>query len=1215
MTRVTPMSTIRVKLLVLLCLVTTSAFAGQSLVLTPGVHSTAMNDPNLAATQAWRVEFQMHDWAPPSIATNDGFVWALNGIGASAAVVPGNQLQVIDTRDTIPGGSPCNFSLDGRTNVLVRIQREPAANRFVCEIWNSDGTGYAQNVLPIQSFLNWIFSGGGFGTQYTTARVGFFRVFLTTVADGGRPPVTADSGDWTNLKFDGNGNDSSGHGHDLTFPGATFQTTPNQNPASFLQTLGAPTWSPWVSLRAGFPATLDGTSSFSMADQSSTVSYFWQQLSGPTNVIWSDRSSGRPTIKGLIFGTYSFRLKVTDAAGQTAIKDLSLGAVATDDKGVVVQANPAADIIFGPMIAFGKNPWPFEDQMNLHSAIVRQPELALISPPAWANPLPGTISYAPGAASQMAQTVLSNGIGATDQTIPVNSASVFDLSSFPTVLMIHAVNTNAPIEEVRICGANGNVLTVCYDGRGWKASTFERVSAPQSWIAGSAVLQVETVGTGTTFLTSFCPGGAGEPGAVMYSTGTVTPIPGQATLSGVGTAWTTNIEGLRIRIQGTHGGGTPFVFFAGITQVTSNLSLVMSRSWPTDADPGTFPYAAITGGATIARGWIRPDGSNGLQNTSVSTCESNTRMFQGDLFSGVPTAQANQTYTDGSTTWVTDFGPNYYDEVLAHYAGYFRSGYDLFLNNARAIGDYWAKQPGLDEGWQGTSPRRTSDAGMVAGAVLDGRVSNFYTIRKLAQNAIPTAELANCGVDLRESSYTLSWLAFAALFDPVDTGSATEPNQRSYWKAHLANAYARDNNCKSPANVSAFDPAYNSANSFPSSYWPGSGTYQLTTGSKTVTGTNIPATLCSFVSQGNIIVTRGNMLATGVGFTPNAKIVILGKKLTQPYLFYSFYVVTSPTSITLASPYDGDSGVYTYHIESDTSWLSFATDPLDYVNANTLYVCQPVDSSTITLDRPWTGASGTFGVYRYVELGYGTQPFMAGIKTMAMKWASQGASGATANNYANLANQVANWVLTTGFDSVSKGLHYARGWAGCEPENHPRMNCTYGTDANNRQSARFLNGEAQNAMRVAYEANPTQQTRDFGDQFYGAQWGKLGGPWYDDVYLSNIEQDSIWSYKWLGFLFGVGMAHQWPAVRLGGVQAAILLNSTVSINLSAFPGAVSARVVVTQPSSAQTPYLCSGSPCSVTIDQRQGAHWYQISYLDAGGKVLGQSDPGLIEVQ
>ena len=1203
-----PISRSFLGLAALLCSVSVPAFCGQSLVLTPGTATTSVVDPNQPQQQAWRVEFQMHDWTLPTVNTNDATVWDFNGIGATAALLQTGVLRFFDKRDNAP--SVCDLPLGALNNILVRVQRDPVNMRFVCELWSYDGSGYEQGVMPISGLQTWPYSGGSFGSAYTTAKIAFFRIFNSIVPDGSRPPVTADTGNITELKFDGSLADSSGNGHNVSISSPVFQATPKQIPIAYLKTSGAPSWSDWISLRAGFPATLDGTSSFSLADQSSAVSYLWQQISGPSTLRWSSQRVAKPVIRGLIFGTYRFRLQVTDVAGQIATRDLDVGAVAMDNNGVVIQANPAADIIFGPMIAFGKNPWPWEDQMTVHSATVRQAALNALSPPAWINPLAGTVSYVPGAAAQNAQTTLASPLGATDNTIVVADATKLDFSILPAMLMIHTPNQWSPIEEVRICSVNGNTLTVCYDGRGWRAATYERVPSPQNWTSGSTVRQVETSGTGTTFLTDFCPAGAGEPGQIVYSTGTVTVAPGSTSLGGLGTSWNNTLEGYRVRVQGTHG-GTPFAFFATVKTVSGPATIVLSRPWPNDADSGaSLTYAVLNPAREIVRSWLRPDGSNGRQVATISDCESDTRMYHGDIFSNIVGPQSNVSYSYTDTSWFTDFGPNYYDEVLAEYAGYFRSGHSLFLNNARAIGDYWPFSPDFDEGWLGSAPRRVGATGMVAGAVLDGRTNNWYALRRLADSAVSNpyvgAILPSCDGDVRETSYNLSWIALAALFDPLDTGSPTDPDQRSYWKAQLPAALARDNKCKGPNNE------------FPAAYWSGGGAYQLTNGSATVTGTNISPSMCPVTASGTITVTNGLQLAVGANFIADAKIIVIGKRNGQPYLFYSQYALNSPTSITMASAYDGDSGTYPYQIESDVYWMSFASgafNDADHLLMNTLYACKWQNASSVTLDRPWAGPTGTFGVYRYQELGYGIQPFFAGIKTTAMKWASLAADGQTASDYAALAANTANWVMTTGFDPPTGGLHYAREWAGCEPNENPKLGCTYSTSASDREKARFLNGEAQNAMRVAYEANPTDQNKALGDEFYGAQWGKLGGPYHDDVYLSALETDAIWSYKWLGFLFGIGMAHQWPAVRVGGAQTALQSQSLISFKLGTADGATSARITVTAPSGAKQVYNCAASPCQVTVDRRQGEHLYRIDYLNHLGTVIRHSDPEILAVQ
>jgi hypothetical protein len=161
--------------------------------------------------------------------------------------------------------------------------------------------------------------------------------------------------------------------------------------------------------------------------------------------------------------------------------------------------------------------------------------------------------------------------------------------------------------------------------------------------------------------------------------------------------------------------------------------------------------------------------------------------------------------------------------------------------------------------------------------------------------------------------------------------------------------------------------------------------------------------------------------------------------------------------------------------------------------------------------------------------------------------------------------------------------------------------------------ARARNAEAQNAVRVAYEASPTPENKKLGDQFYCAQWGDLTftqkGYCADGITASNLTDGSLGAYKWTGFFFGIGMAHQWPAVRLGGAQRFIPQTVDVSFDLGSVPQAVEVRITVTQPSSAQTSYHSSISPCQVAIDARQGAHWVRVEYLSQAGDVLFSKPP------
>jgi len=368
------------------------AFAGQSLVLNRSV-SIPVIDPTIPAKQSWRVEFQMHNWTIPPAGFQGAVVFNLEGTGTKATINPDGRL-AIEASDQLTARQPCFLSTEGIGNALIRIQKDVGQLQFSCEMWSFDGTGYRNNVMeilvPQQRPSPDSHIGGG-----ATAALGFLRVSTKLMPVGGRPPTTADGGDWTELKFDGNLKDSSGHNHHGVDYAGSYMPTPNQIAFAHPVTLGAPLWTSWTSLRAGFPSQLDGSPSYSMADASSSVSYSWQQLKGPTSVIWTGRNTAKPTVEGLVFGTYQFRLTVADAAGKTASATLEAGAVATDDNGVVVNADPNVDRIFGPMIAFGRNPWGFADERALAATKLRIAAYQHfgLDPPSWGVPQAGTVSY------------------------------------------------------------------------------------------------------------------------------------------------------------------------------------------------------------------------------------------------------------------------------------------------------------------------------------------------------------------------------------------------------------------------------------------------------------------------------------------------------------------------------------------------------------------------------------------------------------------------------------------------------------------------------------------------------------------------------------------------------------------------------------------------------------------------------------------------------
>ncbi len=344
--------------------------AGSSIVMASGSpSSTGFTDPSLASTQDWTVEFEIHGVS--GSASNVAFI-TLNGVGMEVEAAGNGQIWIVQKRDPIAGGAVCILSAGTSSPTLIRIRRDHIGLVTTCEQWNYDGSGYAIQTLTMTSLGSWSFTDGALtaptGFNY---RLGFLRVNLSLPALGSKPPTTAAHSTYSEWKFDGDTLDSSGNAHNITFASTpTFATTPNQVASAIIRTVGTAVWSPWLPLAAGKATSqLDGTSSFSLADSSSTVTCFWNSQAGPSIPNFSSHTSCTPTVSNLVFGSYTFALLVTDGAGNTASTTLDVGAVATDSNGVVVYFDDRLYTVLGPLIAWGKNPWEYVDKqayLNSH---------------------------------------------------------------------------------------------------------------------------------------------------------------------------------------------------------------------------------------------------------------------------------------------------------------------------------------------------------------------------------------------------------------------------------------------------------------------------------------------------------------------------------------------------------------------------------------------------------------------------------------------------------------------------------------------------------------------------------------------------------------------------------------------------------------------------------------------------------------------------------
>jgi hypothetical protein len=151
---------------------------------------------------------------------------------------------------------------------------------------------------------------------------------------------------------------------------------------------------PQRTLRAGFPAQLDGSGS-SAAD-GSQLSYLWQELSGPSHVTWSSRTVAQPVVTRLIAGSYLFQLTVQEGASQPESCTVKQGVVATSDNGVVITKNAAVDTLLGMLPQMGTDAWPWYDDRYRASANLQIAAMDASYPAWWDAPGPGTVMVTAG---------------------------------------------------------------------------------------------------------------------------------------------------------------------------------------------------------------------------------------------------------------------------------------------------------------------------------------------------------------------------------------------------------------------------------------------------------------------------------------------------------------------------------------------------------------------------------------------------------------------------------------------------------------------------------------------------------------------------------------------------------------------------------------------------------------------------------------------------
>ena len=354
-----------------------AALGAQSIQVSSGTPSVSL--PNVspwtsigASGQPMRWEMRIHnfgsDWPTNGIDVGPFHLWRQPGTANAYFASDFNS-------DTVSNNGPnVQQCCAGKTDVLVRAQRDVANLQYTFEVCDVVGGNCQSGTQRILTFGPPSWAGMKI-TLNTGDSLAFLRWFSSVVPVGTPIPSAQASGDLGDWEFDGNLNDSSGHGLNMSGGVFAYIPTPTYLPVC---NAGASQAS-----RAGYPAHLDGTGSMPL-DGNATLTYAWQQISGPSRVVWP-RSTGRwppqptisgqntpqPTISGMVAGSYTFQLPVTDSSQQSSVCTVNHGAVVTDDNGVVITNNPAVDTLLGPMIRFGANPWPWFDDRHKADADVQ----------------------------------------------------------------------------------------------------------------------------------------------------------------------------------------------------------------------------------------------------------------------------------------------------------------------------------------------------------------------------------------------------------------------------------------------------------------------------------------------------------------------------------------------------------------------------------------------------------------------------------------------------------------------------------------------------------------------------------------------------------------------------------------------------------------------------------------------------------------------------
>ena len=261
-------------------------------------------------------------------------------------------------------------------------------------------------------------------------------------------------------------------------------------------------------------------------------------------------------------------------------------------------------------------------------------------------------------------------------------------------------------------------------------------------------------------------------------------------------------------------------------------------------------------------------------------------------------------------------------------------------------------------------------------------------------------------------------------------------------------------------------------------------------------------------------------------------------------------------------------------------------------------------------------------------LGYFWQPYMTGILNQAYGWVAQALATSDPTNASN----AGAWALQNAVNLGTIGMNYsvqasgAPYTAGNFTTNGPYyavgITCPNGSagagdynpgacDYFNIYQTRELNSETLNVATSALSFFPDSLVAlNLGNTMIESMYAQSGEEGFDgtnvlyDMVNPGYLYTGLLQHKWFGAFWGVGSDWAWQPTRLGGLRPPIPQTASVPLD---FQGAAKAVLTVTRPDGTSSQVTCTSSPCSVSVDKREGVHLGAVKYLNSSGRVLRTS--------